>query len=290
METDISEEQLFHILNKAIKGCTCQAQERLDTEANKFVFRYMFFLNQKSGLQQNMFGERLPDYKEVRDIAQLCENLEAYRCSIDVYAEENEELSEMQYRHLYEGINKYRENIFPENIEKADRIKLEAERHLPEFKTYFLLQDSLTEAQEITKMEKSFKREQRTSSFFNETLENSELKDAEPSAQKLQLYQVSLSLVNYLPDNSFRRIEKFELKVNLNTTIRNIAQILMNQENDVQEKNHYQAIIQEAENERQRFQVSIDNMHSYKKGEMKKRRPLSVEEINRRAMDEWINL
>lgn len=285
MAEDVSNKELYNIINRAISKWGCFDNVPADKEINIFCHKYD--MRRKSNPQISIFEDSLPSAEEVKIAKQLCSDIETYRKSIDIYEGTTDELSESFYRRLYQGLDRYAEHVSEENQVRYKTLKQNLQGKLPEFAEKVLL-DKLSQEIDIIKYLKKSKSPEyktKTTLFFKQiATQNDDLKDEikalSATPEKIAFCKSCIDIVDYLPQEKYTRSAKFTLKSNLYNLISKTAR---------QMGISHTTIV--AKNEEGRFQRAKEKAIQYAK-DPNKRRPrksiLGIEERNRRAMEEWI--
>ena len=258
LDTGISNKDLYQILNRTFSNFRNGEDVSLSPEINIFTKKYQERL--KTNPQIDIFEETpiLPqNLTEVRDLLYV---LEDYRETLDVDSK-YDYLSEENYRKLAEGIEKYKNGLTPENKHFAESIAEYAKRYLPEYQDYYLLKDCTKEANDIYKRKSkkgdvyNAERNAHDAYFFlKRVMKGERIKSIAPSAEKIELYQASVKIVNCLTSPKYNRTFKFRLKRDLFDEISKCATALG--------KNYEDTAIQ-AKKERARFDKAIVNIKDF---------------------------
>ncbi len=288
MANDISQMELYRIINRAVARCSNHENAPVNTEIAIFHERYVF--RRKSNHQLNIFENSVPHSREIEQAAGFCDDLEAYRLSTDTYAKENEPLSEAGYRRLYAGIERYRPYISAENNEALHALEINVKRHLPEFKNQLLLDEYNQKAARIHDLKLGYGRQRRQNQpaaksyesaslhFFEDVLHNEELRQIEGCPEKLKLYAGCLKIVDCLPADKYNRTAKFKLKRDFNHAIRVTAAAL---------GEGYLETAQKASYEEKRYHKAMERAKAFAEKPAKPS-PVSAALRNKRAREEWI--
>ena len=258
MADGISSNDLYQIINRAFSNWKKGVDVSVSSEINIFAQKYQERL--KSNPQIDIFEETPILPHELKEIRCLLNTLEDYRETLDVDAKKDY-LSEESYRSLAVLLDKYNKILTPENRITGETIAEYAKRYLPEYKDFFILKDSHKEASDI------YKRKPKKSGdlgseecahkayyFLKKVLKDDEIKNIQPCAEKIKLYQKSLKLVDCLTTPKYRRIFKFRLKRDLYAEISKCASAL---------GEDYKDIAIEAKKESSRFDKAIVNVLNF---------------------------
>jgi hypothetical protein len=189
----------------------------------------------KEDTQLDLFGGDIPTRREVHYATEFCNTLDEYRRSVDVYNDDNEDLSLISYKIIYDGIKKYRPYITGEALETLDILEKSVKSHLPYFRETIIINNYITQATDVAKAKKEHDKRMRkkqpssktyealAENYFKSFMESEELKSLPASAQKLSLYSHSLNIVDCLPSPKYSRTYKYRLKCYLNQGIVNMC-------------------------------------------------------------------
>ncbi len=225
-------EEISPIINRAISNIGNIEGSPINTEMWAYRNKYLHSLAQRVDVNQSK--------KEVEFAQMFCDALEAYRLSSDVHAKEISTLREQECRIIYEGLEKYKECIVPENKELAKGVSQVVKKELPEFAEQCLIEGYNERALLIDKLRKIQKRnkqyprtgyEKMADSFFAEILQDKKLKQIKTCSEKMELYINSLKIVDCLPKDKYSKTAKFNLKSRLCYAISKSAEILDNPDN-----------------------------------------------------------
>lgn len=284
---DVSQKELYRIFNDVLSKSSILEYERIDEEISLFSEK----ANQKrqENIQLDMFEEPLATSKEIENVVNFCENLKAYYREIDNDKYTEGSLSEHYYRHMYTKLEECSTYVSEENKEKYNNMKRNIQRYLPEYRDKIILEDYIKEAEEIYKLKQKAKRskenrqakqsfyEGRAEHFYHKIKEDKKLKTMECCPEMLVLCEKALQIVDCLPTNTFGRIKKFKMKKNINKSRESIAKQL---------GGAYEKVAEIAVEEQQKYENAIQATKQYLENSQK-HRPLTIEERNKRAQDEW---
>lgn len=285
MAEDISNKELYRIINRAVAKWGCFDDVPADKEMDIFCHKYD--VRRKNSPQISLFEDSLPAPFEVKTAKQLCSDIETYRKAIDIYADTTEEFPESFYRRLYQGLDRYAEHISEENQVRYKILKQNLQGKLPEFAENVLLDKLNQEIDIIEYLKKNKNPEYKTKTmlFFKQIITGNndlqdEIKVLSATPEKMAFCKNCIDIVDYLPQERYSRSAKFTLKSNLYNLISKTAQQMG--------INH---TTRAAKNEEGRFQRAKEKAIQYAK-DPNKRRPkksiLGIEERNRRAMEDWL--
>ncbi len=229
MQKDISTKQMYKILNEAIKECFNDNDIPVNTAMS--IFRERHWQATKQHLELNMFSDPVPPMVEVAKADDFCSLLDEYRISVDVYNDNNEELSVEKYRQIYEGINYFRPHISEEAEQNFSILENNIKSHLPEFANDAILSNYTQKACYIAGIKKQAQRDKNNKErltqtyqhfaqeLFNEIASKNNILSIPTSPKKIQTYASLLNIVDCLPNEQYKRVEKFRLKRNINRAI-----------------------------------------------------------------------
>lgn len=255
---------LYRIINRTIRKVDNHFDEPLNKEMQLFKERYVHYITRNP--QQSLFDERRPLIEEVAFALDFCDALYTYQRVMDVDAEDPPPLSEKECRILLKGAEVYYEHLVPENISNLEIIKNSAKRHLPEFRIQYILADYLEDANFIIKQRKCYQKAQRNKQpiakdyekyalhFYERITGDQELKRIGVCTEKLELYKITLKIVDCLPKEKYNRTEKFKLKSRLWRCVAKSLSIL--------DKTNT-AAIENAYMEATRYERAIENALNY---------------------------
>lgn len=282
MEHDVSQQQLYHIINRAVSKCVdIRNSDPVNTEIKIYCRKYEE--RKKANSQLNIFEPPLPLKDELKYAVQFLNDLEDYRRATDVYIENEDPLPEEEYRRLLAMTEIFEKNLTEENQSICHTLKENFKRYLPEFKQEILMADYIKQADRIYDMKRGYERcrrknkqssknyETETCYFFRDILRDEDLKKIQPCPQKIKLYQSCIRIVDCLPPDKYRRTAKFKLKKDLNYGLRLAAGALGEE---------YSDIAQRAEHEERRFQNAIEKTQIYYEK--------SNYSYNKRLEEEWL--
>ncbi len=221
----ISVTRLYHIINRTIAEVDKYTGEPINKEMQLFKERYSYHLRHNPA--QSLFSERRPLIKEVAQALDFCEALQAYHLAMDVDAKDQPALSEQDCRLLLEGINIYREYIYQENMSQLKMIEKCVKRQHPEYCQAYLLEDYRREAlfviQRRKHYQKAIKNKQPATKdyenyalyFYEKITGDDKMKRVGICPEKMELYKLTLEIVDCLPKEKYNRTDKFKLKSRL---------------------------------------------------------------------------
>lgn len=277
MAEDVSCKELYRIINRALSKWGEFDDVPADCEIKLFNKKYNHRRN--SNPQIDIFESPLPSEDDVKRATQFCSDIETYREITDIYSQNDDEPSVDFYRRLYKNLEFYAPYIQPENEIKYKYLTQNLQKKLPEYQTALIIDAYSTEIDIIKSLHK---RKDSTGSIrakylFNQMMNDESLKQAPASAKKLSLYEKSLDVVACLSKENYSRSAKFALKRNINLRIKDIALQLGTRECKIK--------AERAQYEVNRYQNAIDKAKQY--SHKKRRSPLSTEERNQRALEEY---
>ena len=279
MAEDVSNKELYRIINRALEKWGNFDDVSADTEIKIFSQRYNYRC--QNNPQVNIFEEALPSPEAVSNAIQFCSDIETYRAHTDIYSDRDDSLSEDFYRRLYKGLERYAANITPNNDIKYKILKKSIQGFLPEFHEIQLLDQYNQEISIIQELKKKKNLEAniKANYFIKQFMNSEELKKIPTSPQKLELYQRSLAVVDSLSKDKFSRSYKFALKRDINKEIYKMATDL---------GAGYVEVAYKAKEEAERYQNAIDRAKQYATASNQFHPPrLSSTERNRRLMEEY---
>ncbi|MBO5039425.1 MAG: hypothetical protein J6C85_08265 [Alphaproteobacteria bacterium] len=284
MENNFNQTELRQIINRALAKCMNLEGHAVNTEMNIFCSRYIV---RQSKSPQDMTQATLP--KELSKALNFCDDLEEYRQTTDVYSEQDNTMSEMQYRRILSMLSDYDKDIFPENKAMQHLLENNIKRHLPEYQVDILLDGYNDEADRIYKLKKEYEYatrkkqpaakdyEKNALNFFKELFTNKDLHAIKTHPKKVTLYEKCIRIVNCLPASHYNRTAKYKLKKNLNYGLFRAASLLGEE---------YLPKIKKARLEMERYEKAIEKTQYFSENPPPKRK-LSTEEYNRQKFEEW---
>lgn len=257
---DINQKRLYHILNQTIAQSFSDKGDRIDVDANIFREKYKYI--SKQNIQLYLFDDVFPTKQEVYDVTSFCNVLERFRESVDIYADNPEDLSIKEYGVIYEGITKFRPFIYPENESILNLLESAAKRHLPEFKHQIMIDEYISTAKRILKAKKRYQRDKNKFSQEYEKDAYNLLQDIDnnrelrgfTSPQKLELYKHCLDMINCLSIKKYSRSKKYQMKCQIYLQINKEASALGEKYNNV---------ARNAQIEYRRFSNALYNIRNY---------------------------
>ncbi len=225
----ISVTRLYHIINRTIAEVDKYTGEPINKEMLLFKERYTYHLRHNP--QQSLFSEECPSISEMIQAMNFCDSLQAYHLATDVDAKAPSSLSEQDCRILLEGIDTYRRHIYPENVFKLDIIENIAKRQLPEYRQAYLLADYKRDVLFVISRRKHYQKniknkqpvtkdyERYALHFYEKITKDDEMKCIEICPEKMELYKLTLEIIDCLPKEKYNRTDKFKLKSQLWSSI-----------------------------------------------------------------------
>lgn len=225
----ISVTRLYHIINRTIAEVDKYTGEPINKEMQLFKERYTYHLRHNP--QQSLFSEECPSISEMIQAMNFCDSLQAYHLATDVDAKAPSSLSEQDCRILLEGIDTYRRHIYPENVFKLDIIENIAKRQLPEYRQAYLLADYKRDVLFVISRRKHYQKniknkqpvtkdyERYALHFYEKITKDDEMKCIEICPEKMELYKLTLEIIDCLPKEKYNRTDKFKLKSQLWSSI-----------------------------------------------------------------------
>ncbi len=225
----ISVTRLYHIINRTIAEVDKYTGEAINKEMLLFKERYTYHLRHNP--QQSLFSEECPSISEMIQAMNFCDSLQAYHLATDVDAKAPSSLSEQDCRILLEGIDTYRRHIYPENVFKLDIIENIAKRQLPEYRQAYLLADYKRDVLFVISRRKHYQKniknkqpvtkdyERYALHFYEKITKDDEMKCIEICPEKMELYKLTLEIIDCLPKEKYNRTDKFKLKSQLWSSI-----------------------------------------------------------------------
>lgn len=214
--------KLYNIINRAIAGIDKYTDEPINKEMHLFKERFAHIVRQHP--QPSLFSERRPLIEEVANALNFCDAMEAYHLATDVDAKDPPLLSEQTCRDLLEGADIFHEHISPENIALLERIENNVKRRLPEYYNQYLLEDYRQDALFVIKQRKNYQKaikNKQTASkdyeryalhFYEKITHDEEMKQIKICPEKIELYKLTIEIVDCLPKEKYNRTDKFRLK------------------------------------------------------------------------------
>ncbi len=284
------DKELSRVINRAIANCSNFGVVSHDTDL-------LLLKNKVAHLHTSAFSDLSNYYYSITKASCFCDRLEEYAHSLDVDVKENIILTEDNYREILGGINFFRSLIHPDNIPISKTIEHNAKRHLPEFKNILLLEEYNQQALRIHDMKRGYTRlkrknqqpskdyERSASSFFEDVLNDDNLKEIKPCHEKLMLYINCLKIVDCLPSDKYGRLSKFQLKKKFNLAIKVTANIL---ENTLPAQSSlYHDLSLKAAYEENKYHNAIVKLKQYTNSQQKTPKLRSIDIRNKKAFDEW---
>lgn len=248
------ENELYKIINRTLAKIEKSIDEPADKEIILFKERYQYYT------KQNPYPSLFDDEKrlspsEIDKVLEFCNALEAYRLATDVHAKDIPELSEDTCRALYAGLTFYKKYISPENKTIITGLEQTIKRILPEFREEYILNEYNEQAKLIYKLKKSHKKavsdnERMAALFFEDVLNNKELKSIKACPLKIDLYENTLKIVDMLPQKKYNKTAKLQLKSSLYYAINRAVLVMpiVDREKAEQTYNEYLRYKRAAEN------------------------------------------
>ncbi len=221
----ISVTRLYHIINRTIAEVDKYTGEPINKEMQLFKERYSYHLRHNPA--QSLFSEECPSISEMIQAMNFCDSLQAYHLATDVDAKDPSSLSEQDCRILLEGIDTYRRHIYPENVFKLDIIENIAKRQLPEYRQAYLLADYKRDVLFVISRRKHYQKaiknkqpatkdyENYALYFYEKITGDDKMKRVGICPEKMELYKLTLEIVDCLPKEKYNRTDKFKLKSRL---------------------------------------------------------------------------
>lgn len=260
MSQDISTKEMYNIINYAISKSYNHAGDSVCEDMEAFSKKHWELITHNH--QTDAFAEPIPTTKEVRDALKFCRDLDEHRQSCDVYNENATEPSDITYRSIYKGLERYRPYITEEAKHCFTALEKYIRGRLPEFRLEEHMKEYNSRATGIFQAKKEVDKKKRKKEsysrayeelacqYFSDFLSDKELHSAPSSVEKLTVYSNALKIVDCLPDSKYRKTEKFRLKYQLNESIFNICEGL---------GDNYALAKINAQNEMIKFMNAIDN-------------------------------
>lgn len=290
MSIEWFDKELSRIINRAITNCSIGNVVPYNAEL-------LLLKNKVSHLDPSVFTDLSYYYSKIIKVSHFCDRLDEYTHSLDVDEKENVILTEEHYREILDGINLFRPLILSDNIPITKAIEHNAKRHLPEFKNSLILEEYNQEALRIHDMKLGYVRlkrknmqipkdyEKNATSFFQEVLNNDDLKQIKPCPEKLMLYINCLKIVDCLPSDKYGRLSKFQLKKKFNFAIKVTAHML--EDSIPAQSSFYRDISLKAAYEENKYNNAITKLKQYTNSQPKTPKLRSIDIRNKRAFDEW---
>lgn len=266
MNEDISKEEMYRIINRAISECSNNRDYAVNDEIQHFSDKHWQAI--KENRQLSMFDAEIPSLHDVRKATYLCDLLDEYRISMDVYAKENIPLSHEKYRNLYAELDYFRPHITKENQLAFNTLERGIRKSLPEFKNSEIINEYIENLDGIIKIKKtkdnSNIREGLTENIFKKLSEDEDFKSIPPSADKIKVYSKCIEIVNNLTDNKYSRSTKYMMKRDLNMAIVRTCNILGESFSDTcitakEEANKFQNATENARHHKEKTSIDLRN-------------------------------
>lgn len=290
MSVEWFNKELSRIINRAIANCSTFGIVSHDSEL-------LLLKNKVAHLDASVFPDLSNYYYSITKAAYFCDRLEDYAHSLDVDVKENIILTDDNYREILDGINFFRPLIHSDNISTTKTIEYNAKRHLPEFKNILLLEEYNQQALRIHDMKRGYVRlkrknqqpskdyEKNATAFFEDVLNNDDLKKIKPCPEKLMLYINCLKIVDCLPSDKYGRLSKFQLKKKFNFAIKVTAHVL--EASYSNQSSFYRDLSLKAAYEENKYNNAIAKLKQYTNTQSSSSRLRSIDIRNKKAFDEW---
>lgn len=294
--TEINREELYKIINRAITNYASSRDISLTCEINIYEQKYQYRL--QNNPQLSIFEDTMPYLQEVKKAKLFCKDLADFKKETDIDASDDD-VSPQLCRRLFNQLAEYASYITPENTEIAQRLTNALKYYMPEYKKELLFAGynrDIANMFEKDKERKSKKRKKENTSaedaylemlakhFFKTMREDSFLRDMEACPEKIELYEKSVKIVDFLSSKQYSRFIKYNMKSEIYEEISKIAEEL---------GPDYASKAKKAKEEAQRFKKAVDNLINPPKKKPIKRKPKSfieqIEERNRRAQEDFWN-
>ena len=233
MSKEVSTEEMYRLINEAVS--LCYNHRDIDVSSDMIAFKARYDTTFSKETQLELFSGDIPSKKEVEKATDFCKLLDEYRIAVDPYNDNDEELSQISYKMILDGINRYRPYITGEAKETLAILETNVKRHLPFYKQHLLIEEYIGRATNVAQLRKEYDKKVRkkqpanktyesaAENFFKDFLENDEIKALPASAGKMSLYSHVLNIVDCLPSPKYSRTYKYRLKYSLNQSIVNMC-------------------------------------------------------------------
>ena len=296
--TEPNREELYKIINHVLANYGSGKDVSLTTEIKIYNEKYQHRL--QTNPQLSIFEEAVPYSEEVKKAILFCEDLADYKERTDIDA--SDDVSPATCRRLLKQLAEYAPYLTPENTEICQRLTKTLKYYIPEYKKELLFAEydkyitDIIERDKARKIKKKNKEktavedayiERLANHFFKTMKEDTYLKDMAACPEKMELYEKSVKIVDFLSSKQYSRFVKYNMKREIYEEISNIAEEL---------GPNYASKAKKAKEEAQRFKKSADNIINPPKKKPVKRNHNSrwdffkqIEERNRRAQEEYWN-
>lgn len=288
---ETTHEELYRIINRAIENYGMDRNLSLTDEINIFSQKHRYRV--QTNPQIDIFETSLPEIKEVKEAVSFCEDLEYIKQELDIDKDENEYfIPEKMCHRLLQRLKTYAPYLSQSNKDIAQGLAKTLKRYLPEYQKEIILNEYNDAFNYIWQTNKNVQKNQRSTinkdylgslavEFYKKFKKDNYLQNMEACPEKIELYEKIIKIINFLPQDRFKRITKFNIKRDLYKDIKEMAEKL---------GPSYAQKAQKAALEEKRYQDAVDNVINYLQGKRipKKRVEKTAEYYRKKALEEWL--